>query len=375
VKIRASSSYPASLCPGSVPAQEGLPDYRDTDEVRDSGNRIHAADAGLPVDPPLTDEEQDSLESIRAKRAKLVEQFSEGFELMKEFRETLFETKFYTGHPDLVQIWKAVDREFYRGLIFDSKTGFREQSAPQVNKQLAVYTYALFVSEKQYQLDEVVAGLVPSRFKTPLPVLYRRSDLTDLQADLLQISNAAHDPEAKRIPSPDACRYCRARATDRCPETIPTNTQLFKTPMSASLMASLTPLQKGQLLDECDVLAANIAMARVRLQQELEANPEAVIGYRIGFTRGKSGIEDAQKAFQVASPYLSGEEFAATCKPLKGKLEKAIRGKLKALPEPVKGKQADEVLKALLAPITVKGEGSPKLEKIGANLLEEEEES
>lgn len=359
MKIRASSAFQAALCPWSVKGQQGVPDLRVTDEVRDSGNRIHHADAGAKVD--LLVHEVEMLETLSDKRKKFLAEFSDGFEITETIRERGYEFRGITGHPDLVV--RMSNAEKNRAIIIDSKCGFLEQPEPASSMQLRWYAYLVFM--EHWEVDEIYATLNYARRKNPAPVHYTRYDLIAIETEIDLIFEAAERATAKDAkPSIDACRYCRIRATDRCPETFPTSTQLFKTPSVESLLSSLMPAQKGKLLDECAILEGNIKVARERLLAELAINETSVEGWKVGWTSGRDSIPDATAAFNAVSEYLSAEEFAACCVPGKTKITDALKAKLRTLPKPIKGDAAASLIKDLLAPVIVKGEGSPKLEKI-----------
>lgn len=374
MQIRASEAYAVSLCPGRLRACNGLPENRDPDPIRDSGTRIHKADAGEPVEPPLTEEEKESVAQIQERRKSItLEHAGDASIMLQIIREREYRMPNFcnvSGHPDCVEIYRlnnGVGKT--RAIITDAKTGWKEQTIPALNLQLRVYAYLVFVAHPE--VDEIVCALIPTRFKVPPPVLYtRREHFEIIETELFVSWNAASNPDAKRIPGEEQCRYCKARATDRCPETIPTNTQLFKAPPE-SLLKSMTPEKKGKLLEECIQLEKDIEAARALLFKELKDNPEAVTGWKIGVTKGSSAIVDAQEAYAQLQDYFTAEEFAMTCKPLKGKIETALKGKLAKLQEPIKGMGAAKMIKALLDPITVTGFGKPKLEKIKEELTNE----
>lgn len=363
-KIRASNGYQAELCPGSVRAQEGLPEIKQPDALRDSGSRIHAADAGEEIDLELNEEE--TLEIVKAKREAVSAPFRDGYETILILRETYLEDDMFTGHPDYIEVIQSETST--RSLIFDSKTGWKEQTAPEQNLQLRIYAWLQYESAPT---SDIVAGLIPAKFKTPLPVLYNGDDIDLIREHLTAIWKAANAPDTPRVPGKEQCRYCRARATDRCPETIPSRSNLpdglvynymdILLNQHESLLASLTPEQKGRLLDECEILEGNIAMARARLLEEAQAHPSAVVGWRVGMTKGRPSIDDAQKCFDQVSEYLPQDEFVTVCKVHKTKLVDALKVKLRALATPIRGEKAATLIKGLLDPVTVAGEGSPKL--------------
>jgi hypothetical protein len=357
VRIRASDAYPVSLCPGKFRACDGLPDYREDDPTRDSGTRVHAADAGEEID--LSDDEEVTLETVKAKREFVSDKLSEGLKHLKTIREKDYAFGNFTGHPDVVEIWENEDGHYVRGLVWDTKTGWREQTEPASNLQVRIYVYLAFMAHPE--IDEIYAGLIPSRFKTPPPVLYNRLDLPAIEANLADIWNAANKPDAPRIPSYDACLYCRARATDRCKETIPMNNKLAII-KAESLLATLTPKEKGMLLEECSIIEGNIKIARLRLKQELSENPDAVEGWGLvpGDVRGS--IPNAEACYQIVSDFMTQEEFQSSLKVAQKPLKDAIKDYL-VEKEGINGKAAAARIKAILAPVTILKQGEDRLER------------
>ena len=67
----ASSMERYQLCPGSYMAERGLPEA--TSEDAEAGNRIHAVLAGETVTPPLTDDEERTMESCRNQCEELIQ--------------------------------------------------------------------------------------------------------------------------------------------------------------------------------------------------------------------------------------------------------------------------------------------------------------
>lgn len=359
MKIRASEGGAVRSCPGRLLAARGIADFRTYDPVRDSGTRVHAADAGLKVDPKLTVEEQDTLEVIQTKRTKLTVDFTEGFTHCEIIREREYRHDNFKGHPDVVDIWLDPTGETW-ALIWDSKSGFLEQEAPDISIQLRIYSYLVFHAHAK--VDYIVAGLIPSRFRAPPPVIYSRDDLPAMEKDLNAIWDAANELHAKQIPSVSACRYCPIRATDKCPPTRDLPAAL-KQPNMSSLLSALTPARKGELLDMVELVSGNIKRVRELLRAELEANPDAVEGWQLSPGNSCRSIPDASACFQVVAEYLSPEEFSGIAKVGVGDVTDALKAKLRALPVPLKGMEADNKIKDMLAPVIESKSNQAKLER------------
>lgn len=305
--IRASSLRQAQLCPGSVRAQDGLPEIATDDSAL--GTLIHAADAGNAGALAQLREIPggiDLLEKTVVKREELSAEYARGGDVYALLREETLTGLLVTGHPDQVIILEMKDGAF-RALIWDSKTGWKEQDEPAINLQLRAYAYLVFT--RYPTVEEIVAGLIPSRFKVPSPVVYTRADITAIEAELKDIQAEAAKPEAKRIPSFDACRYCRAKATDRCPETL----QLPATFNQPLNIATLTPEQKGILLEQCEMASDRIKTIREKLKEELAGNPDAIAGWTLKPGRKNPIIAKPSEIYALVEDAIDPEAFGDSC--------------------------------------------------------------
>lgn len=258
-------------------------------------------------------------------------------------------------HPDFIQIGTIFGQK--TALILDFKSGFLDVPTPEANDQLRAYAVAVW-QDPDLLVSQVFASIVPRFKRNPVTVHYSSQDLPMALLDLVEVYRAAQDEAATRIPSVEACRYCRARATSRCPETLYPPAKLKEMP---SLIA-LSPEQKGELLSLCEIVQGNIKALKERLYDELKQDAAAVEGYHLVPGDFRSSIPDAAACYQIVSDMMTAEEFQACLKVGMGDLKGELKDKFRAA-ENLKAKVAAQRVDMLLAPVTVKKQSEMKLEK------------
>lgn len=211
-RLRASAAHQVNLCPGSPRASWGLPDTKNEDSNR--GDRIHKFMASLfssefPPPEDITEEEMDTAIKLRDKIMPFFPSPGERGELYIEVEVHLVH-EFLSGHIDL-HVWND-DGEH---LIADWKTGWGDVAPAVVNAQVRAYSC---LAAAHYPYSEIRATLVTPR-GVDTPVIYGPDSIHQAWEELRTIHNRSLSPEAKRYPSPDACKYCKAYGVPTCPET------------------------------------------------------------------------------------------------------------------------------------------------------------
>jgi hypothetical protein len=360
--IRASNIHRFRNCSGSPAAEAGIAE-RDPKSWTTEGTLIHAALESAEAFKALPDHLVDTAEWMDQSRQYLVDKVfpeQEGYEQLEVIREHQFFVDFegeriISGHPDFVQLGTIFGKRV--ALILDFKAGFLEVPAPEANDQLRAYAVAVW-QDVDLKIDEVYASIIPRFGVAKPPVFYSSQDLPQALLDLADVHRATLDAKATRAPSVAACRYCLARATSRCPETLNPDRRLKEMP---SLIA-LSPVEKGELLDLCEITAGNIKALKERLYDELKENADAVSGWGLvpGDVRGT--IADVDACYQAVSEMMTLEEFQGCLKVAQKPLKDAIKDFLGAK-EAIKGKAAALRIKAILAPVTLFKQGEDRLER------------
>lgn len=360
--IRASNIHRFRNCSGAPAAEAGIPE-RLVKSWTEEGTLIHAALESDQEFKKLPEHLVDVAEWMDASRRYLIDKVfpeQEGYERLEVIKERhmfiQFEgVKIISGHPDFIQIGTIFGKRV--ALILDFKAGFLEVPAPEANDQLRAYAVALW-QDKELMIEEVYASIVPRFGVAKPPVHYTGQDLPLALLDLVDVEKASRDAKAVRTPSVGACRYCRARATSNCPETLYPDRRLKEMP---SLIA-LSSAQKGELLDLCEVTAGNIKALKERLYDELKEDPNAVEAWALVPGNVVGSIPSAEACYQIVSDFMTQEEFQSCLKVAQKPLKDAIKDYL-AEKEGVKEKAAAQRIKDILAPVTTFKQGEDRLER------------
>lgn len=346
----ASSMERYQLCPGSYMAERGLPET--TSEDAESGNRIHAALAGETVTPPLTDDEERTMEACRKQAQALLDSVTPCRDQMH------IECRYWCGNqwsgkPDVV----AVDCIFAEGLIIDYKTGRGEVASAEGNMQLRAL--AVLVSG-EHKLDRVTVAIVQPLAGPPSVCLYSAADLKVARKEVFGIIDAIHRPGAPRIPSAKACQYCKAKGTERCPESIAVVESL---PLEISRDGNtlvITPEQMAELLEKLPMVEGIIESIRAKAKRMLQADPNAVPGWTLKPGAERETITEPTTVYNRASAAgVNSEAFMGCVNITKTKLKDAVKAATGD-----KGKALDARMESILAGCTETKQAAPSLAKV-----------
>lgn len=315
--ISASNLYRRKLCPGSAAAEDGLPDFSPNAAQR-LGNNLHYKEF----------DEDESREALKAGELRALEKnkrLSDEF-VAQTFRDLeiqdpgpvkLFkEREFFLsdsdgnpvnpavpGHADEVRWYPKVKVAF----VFDSKFGRKPVAPAESNYQLRFY----FVVVR----DEIGGDLVFGAIRQPYlsapddfhSVEYNASDTEVARAEILGIISDCQKPNAKRIPSEDACTYCKAQCTKRCPE-------------SYDFIRSLKRLHIVQMgPDKLEALGPDIMVAENvieawydRMHMIAEKYPELLKRYGLARTQFTHSVPNIAGAYQKLSHFFEQERNTIT---------------------------------------------------------------
>lgn len=348
----ASSMERYMLCPGSYAAECGLPET--TSDDAETGNRIHAALAGETVTPPLTDDEERTMEACRSQATALLDT------LLPHRDEMHLERRYWwgnqwSGKPDLV----ALDCISAEGLIIDYKTGRGEVASAEGNMQLRAL--AVLVAE-EHKLERVTVAIVQPLAGPPSVCLYSANDLRTARKEVLSIIDAIHGPDAPRIPSAKACQYCKAKAT--CPEAREASLQM---PMAnipqgttpSAIAATLTAETLSDFLRRAEFAAKVIEACRDEAKRRLEEG-ETVPGWTLKPGAERETITDPTAVYnRAAAVGVNSEAFMACVNITKTKLKDAVKTATGD-----KGKALDARMESILAGCTETKQAAPSLAKV-----------
>lgn len=337
------------LCPGSWNAERGIAE--ETSHDAETGNRIHAALAGETVTPPLTDDEERTMEACRSQATSLLDT------LLPHRDEMHLERRYWwngewSGKPDVV----AIDTLQGHAVVIDYKTGRGDVTEAAGNMQLRAL--AVLVSAEHWP-ERVTVAIVQPLAGAVSVCEYGPDELMKAHEEVAGIVSAIHWPEATRRPSSKACKYCKAKGTERCPESIAAVESL---PMEVSRDGReivLTPERLSELLEKLPMVEKVIEAIRGKARRMLEAG-ETVPGYTLKPGVERETITDLTTVYNRAvAAGVNSEAFMACVSVTKTKLKDVVKA---ATGE--KGKALDARMETILAGCTETKAAAPSLAKI-----------
>jgi len=270
--MRASEVQRLIDCPGSRAACEGLPDKSGDDAER--GTRIHALIADLIGDGKIAGDPQEIVtagEMLGAAR-DYMDAHHGGIRITIAVEYDL-DRKWLTGHPDWVVECNDGTRH-----VWDWKTGWGEVPEAEVNGQLRAY---FVLTQMECATPEITwCHILTPKGRTS--VAYGPESLGDATQELTRVDAESLAVDAPRRPSEGACKYCRAFATSRCPETMELPQKTEAAIIKAAEMLPDMPAEKLSALGRAVKLVSSKAdMILDEIRRRVEADPESVPGWEL----------------------------------------------------------------------------------------------
>ena len=211
------------LCPGSANAETGFPSHSSI--YAEEGRLLHHHDEHpeLPRES-LTSKQRGAIERNSHLRGRFIQAQREALQLGepdKIFREREFFLcgedgipiePLFPAHPDLIYYYRAEKV----AMIFDSKFGRLPVPTADVNLQLR--SYAVCFAE-EFECEKVFVAVTQPWLSSPddfHAAEYTGESLASFKRELLDVIEATKPKDAPRIPSIEACHFCKAKAD--CPE-------------------------------------------------------------------------------------------------------------------------------------------------------------
>lgn len=219
-----SASYlpQRKLCPGSHHAEDGLPEDR-SDEA-DEGRMLHELSANPSLDRShCTDEQLRALDRCAWLESYVLGHVETGAGLEGKPCVEGHEKKLAMHRGLRTVLGGTCDRWRYYPdakalVIMDKKFG--RIAVEDAANNLQLRAYAVMGAEEWESVHVFVAILQPRVYaEGPPPIaIYGTADLAAAREEIHTIL-ATLTPDAPRIPSEEACKYCKAATIpDRCPE-------------------------------------------------------------------------------------------------------------------------------------------------------------
>lgn len=335
---RASSLGRRRKCLGSKQAEAGLPD---NDTIYSAaGEKGHSMIHNSDFSGADKEELKTLMDVVRMAadvEMDILGECERPFKVYKEVTLTvpLGNGEEITGHPDRVVVGYHKEHGYF-ALIIDYKLGFLEVDGAAENDQLRLYALGL-PSIVDVPIAKTFCRIV-QRFFTHETAVYTPEDLVLALADVKAVYAASSAPDAPRTPSEEACRYCRALGTDRCPET-KNMIELAARPVNA---LSLTPEAIANRLEMFSLAESIIEKERPIYKAMLAANSEAIPGWELKPGAIMRSVPDVTAAHAKLHPYI-GDKFQECLKASVPELQSAL-AEAKGISEP----KAKTLLKEIL---------------------------
>lgn len=349
----ASSLHRYAACPGSFLLEQTMPEEPSGPDAQ-MGNRIHAALNGETVNPPLTDEEERIAEACRIQEAALVSEV-----LGDTVDETVRECRMWAYDEDLKRTWSGKPDAIHilssHALVIDYKTGRGEVTKATGNLQLralAVLAHWEFgVSIATVAIIQPLAG--------PVSVCrYEYEDIRRAVSEIEELASRIRQPGQPRIPSADACKYCRAKA--QCPEALKLAEEMPLQVTRDGREIIMSPERIAEFLDRVPAAEAVIEAVRAKAKRMIEADPQAIPGWTLKPGAARETITDPATLFtRFSDAGGTQEQFLPAVSVTKSRFKDAVKS---ATGE--KGKALDALIESMLAGCTEAKPTAPSLVRV-----------
>tara|TARA_Y100000588_G_scaffold330302_1_gene367114 strand:- start:318 stop:1364 length:1047 start_codon:yes stop_codon:yes gene_type:complete len=341
-----SASYLDALseCKGRFQEESKSPP-EEASKLAQAGTLMHSALAGENV--TLTQEQRDTVNSLKRNRMQLEEEIFRGeqYRTMIETRLFMFDPfdgKF-SGKPDFVAYTNDT------ALIVDYKTGFNEVIASE-SWQLRALAVLVF---ENLSVSRVVCAIAQP-FREIVPVIYDLRELAEAKIEIVHLIQSALDEDAPRTPTPNACRYCRAKATCAAARQMTSD-------ISTQDVSAIPIRELPKVLDACTVAEAVIKTIRKRAKTILADNADSITGWALKSGRKTRTITDVgEMRSRIESSKLLPKKSQDKLKISLTEIEREISGYLG-----ITMKEARDVLEKVAGDIIEIKEGEPILSRQG----------
>jgi CRISPR/Cas system-associated exonuclease Cas4 (RecB family) len=342
-KISGSGMSAYDACAGRFNLESTMP-KEESSPYAEMGTRIHeyiATGKGT-----LNESELEIAELCVAFRKEALDSINAGDVTAVTLEERYWLDDLYSGQIDRID---HIGEEI--AIVTDYKTGRNAQSSASENLQLRAY--AVLVKENFPKLKSIFVCIVQPMAGPTTIAAYDEIDLRLAREQVVEICRKAYSPNAPRTPSPEACKYCRAKAV--CPEAGAKVHEVAKTsPLS---ILELGDAQLAEYNDAADVAESVIEAIRSETRRRLNAG-SLIRGWELKSGRTTRSVENADEAYGALSSVLDPSEFAKCCKVSVSQLEKAVVAKLQ-----LKAKEGKDRLAELLGNVLANKQGEPVMSR------------
>jgi len=342
-KMSGSGMAGYAACAGKFQLEQTCP--RDEGNVyTEMGNRIHEVLAGNKRFDTLSEEEQDIVNRCNSQYSEIVESISSE---IRYFKNSVLEQRLWFNNTWSGQIDRIDFFNLDTALVVDWKTGRTPQGNAAENLQLRAY--AVLVKKNYPALKRIFVAIVQPLAAPYTIAEYDVADLASADEQIQSIVDAALAPNPPRTPSPDACKYCRAKSI--CPEAAAEVTAMVK--VENAIVPTLTNDQLADYLEKVEILEPLFESFKQEAKKRLQDGQE-IAGRKITAGRTSRSIEDLQGAHSKLVAVIGEEAFLSACKVSVPTLEKSY-----AAAKSLKGKAAKEAFEAEVSDLLIQKQGEP----------------
>ena len=343
-KPSASGFSRLALCPGSWNLEQTLPPQEENKYMA-LGTAVHAVLAGQAEFDSLTEEGQDIATRCLSQFSEMIGQLDLG-ERTKEIVEERF------WYDDLFS--GAIDRIDFFGdtaVVTDYKTGRVAQSGAAENYQLRAY--AVLVKKAYPELKTILVAIIQPLAAGKTIAEYNEEDLARAEEEIVGIVRASQKHDAIRTPSPDACKWCRAKSI--CPEVRGTHKELEV--VSSAVVPQLSNEEILAIDEKAEVVLDFIEEVRKEMKARMIAGQQFA-GRSLTEGRKVRSVSDTQSVISALSGVVEQSDVLACTKVSITALEKAF-AKSKGL----KGKDSKQQFEDVLGWLIETTIGEPSIKR------------
>ena len=344
-KPSASGFSRLALCPGSWNLEATLPP-QDENKYMALGTAVHAVLAGQAEFDTLTEDGQDIATRCLSQFSEMIGQLDLGERTKEVIEERFWYDDLFSG---------AIDRIDFFGddtaVVTDYKTGRVAQSGAAENYQLRAY--AVLVKKAYPELKTILVAIIQPLAAGKTIAEYNEEDLARAEEEIVGIIRASQKHDAIRTPSPDACKWCRAKSI--CPEVRGTHKELEV--VSNSVVPQLSNEEILVIDEKAEVVLDFIEEVRKEMKARMMAGQQFA-GRSLTEGRKTRSVSDTQSIISALSGVVEQSDVLACTKVSITALEKAF-AKSKGL----KGKDSKQQFEDALGWLIETTIGEPSIKR------------
>jgi CRISPR/Cas system-associated exonuclease Cas4 (RecB family) len=308
-KPSASGMSRLALCAGSWNLESTLPE-QEPNQYMQLGTDVHAVLAGTKEFDELTEEGQEIATRCLSDFSTLIAQLDLGERTAEVLEQRFWYNDAYSGAIDRIDFFGDV------AVVTDYKTGRTAQGKASENQQLKAY--AVLVKNHYPELKTIFVSIIQPLAGGTTIAEYNQQDLAAAEQEIIAIVSASLDPEAPRTPSPDACKWCRAKSI--CPEVQATHKELEV--ISGAVVNKLTNEELIAIDDKAEVVEDFIEEIRKEIKSRLLSGQQ-ITGRKLGKGRITRNVTDTAAAISALADIMPPDVVGVATKISLSSLEKA----------------------------------------------------